>query len=218
MQAIFERAALAEAPTAARIVYSFEPVLGAMLSIAAAPVMVTAAAVVFALCGRQPFVAHLRIGQSGTPFWMWKLRTMWDSKGSPGARWGLVEHISAADVPEDKFSPDPRVTSRFAALCRKYSIDELPQLLHVATGRMSLVGPRPITPEELIRYYGQDATEVLRLRTGITGLWQVSGRNALTYRRRCELDLQLVRQFSVKLYFAILLRTIPRVLSGANSR
>jgi exopolysaccharide production protein ExoY len=192
---------------AARFIYSFEPLIGAVLAVIAAPVIIASAGVVMVLSRRSPFVAHLRIGNNG-PFWMWKLRTMWDS----GVR------ISDAPVPEDKTAQDPRVTSRFAALCRKYSIDELPQLFHVMTGQMSLVGPRPMTRGELVRHYGADASEVLMLRAGVTGLWQVNGRSNLTYKQRRELDLQLVRQFSLRIYITILLRTIPKVLTGANAR
>jgi lipopolysaccharide/colanic/teichoic acid biosynthesis glycosyltransferase len=200
---------------AARIIYSFEPLVGAALAFVAAPIILGSASIVFVLSRRSPFVAHLRIGNNG-PFWMWKLRTMWENSGV--GRWSLVERISDSPVPEDKTTADPRVTSRFASLCRKYSIDELPQLFHVATGQMSLVGPRPMTREELVRYYGADAAEVLMLRAGVTGLWQVSGRNKLTYKQRRELDLQLVREYGIRLYVAILLRTIPKVLTGSDAR
>jgi exopolysaccharide production protein ExoY len=199
---------------AARIIYLFEPLVGALLAVVAAPIIIASAGVVIVLSRRSPFVAHLRIGNNG-PFWMWKLRTMWDSSVRG---WAFVERIRVAPVPVDKTAPDPRITSRFAALCRKYSIDELPQLLHVAGGQMSLVGPRPITREELIRHYGEDAAEVFLLRAGVTGLWQVSGRNKLSYKQRRELDLQLVRQFSIRTYLAILLKTIPKVLSGSDAR
>ena len=199
---------------AARIIYSFEPLVGAALALIAAPIILVSSGIIIVLSRRSPFVAHLRIGNNG-PFWMWKLRTMWDSGVG---RWSFVERISDSPVPENKNAPDPRVTSRFAALCRKYSIDELPQLFHVATGQMSLVGPRPMTREELMRYYGADAAEVLMLRAGVTGLWQVSGRNKLTYKQRRELDLQLVREYSIRLYVAILLRTIPKVLTGTDAR
>jgi lipopolysaccharide/colanic/teichoic acid biosynthesis glycosyltransferase len=200
---------------AARVIYSFEPLIGAVLAVIASPVILASAGIVIVLSRRSPFVAHLRTGNNG-PFWMWKLRTMWGDN-TAGKR-ALVERISDALVPEDKAAPDPRVTSRFAALCRKYSIDELPQLFHVATGQMSLVGPRPMTREELMRYYGADAAEVLLLRAGVTGLWQISGRNKLSYKQRRDLDLQLVRQFSIRMYLAILLRTIPKVLSGTDAR
>ena len=82
---------------------------------------------------------------------------------------------------------------------------------------MSLVGPRPITEAEIECYYGADAQEVLRVKPGIAGLWQVSGRNLLTYSDRRALDLELVRRRSLRLYMEILLRTVPEVWSGANS-
>ncbi len=119
--------------------------------------------------------------------------------------------------PESKGFGDPRVTSRFARFCRRFSIDELPQLINVLRGEMSLVAPRPLTRTELIQHYGFDAAEVLRVKPGITGLWQVAGRNRLTYAERRELDLFLVRNNgSLKLYFTILLRTIPAVLKGQD--
>ena len=97
------------------------------------------------------------------------------------------------------------------------SLDEMPQLVHVIRGEMSLVGPRPITRAELDAYYGNAAAEVLSLRPGITGLWQVMGRNRLTYAQRRRLDLWLVRRASPRLFFAILARTVPRVLSGRGA-
>ena len=78
-------------------------------------------------------------------------------------------------VREIKRPDDPRITSRFAMYCRKYSIDELPQLWHVARGKMSLVGPRPMTAQELSDSYDRVASEVLRFRPGLTGLWQIRG-------------------------------------------
>jgi lipopolysaccharide/colanic/teichoic acid biosynthesis glycosyltransferase len=96
-------------------------------------------------------------------------------------------------------------------------LDELPQLLHVIRGEMALVGPRPLTAEELSRHYGEDAVEILQAKPGIAGLWQVSGRNRLTYAERKEFDLQLVRHGSARLYLRILLRTVAEVWSGANS-
>lgn len=112
---------------------------------------------------------------------------------------------------------DPRVTSRFARLCRRHSIDELPQLVHVISGKMALVGPRPLTRRELDRYYGEDAAEMVCARPGMTGLWQVMGRSRLTYRQRRRLDLFLVRHPSVGLELWVLLRTIPNVITGRNA-
>ena len=100
--------------------------------------------------------------------------------------------------------------------CRRFSIDELPQFVNVLRGEMSLVAPRPVTESELKKYYGCDAEEVLRVKPGVTGLWQVMGRSRLTYRQRREMDLFLVRNRSLKLYLTILLRTIQAVLTGKD--
>ena len=146
---------------------------------------------------------------------MLKLRTMWDDETPRTAGW--VEHIDDDRGPELKSEADSRVPSSLARFCRRHSIDELPQLWHVITGEMSLVGPRPVTQRELDRYYGVYAAEVLQARPGLAGLWQISGRNRLTYAERCRLDLRLVRERTVPLYCTILLRTLPELLRGKNS-
>ena len=120
-------------------------------------------------------------------------------------------------VPETKVGGDVRVTSAFARFCRKYSIDELPQLWHVVTGEMSLVGPRPVTAAEWERYYGDRSCEVLQLKPGLTGLWQTRGRNRLTYRQRRRLDLFLARHYCLLLYLRILGATVPRVIAGRDA-
>ena len=94
---------------------------------------------------------------------------------------------------------------------------ELPQLLHVVSGTMALVGPRPLTRREFELHYGKDSAEILTARPGLTGLWQVMGRSRLTYRQRRRLDLFLVRHPSVSLRARILLRTIPQVFEGKNA-
>ncbi len=146
---------------------------------------------------------------------MLKLRTMWGGEGRRGGGW--IEHIDDDGGPELKCAMDSRVPSRFARFCRRHSIDEFPQFWHVISGEMSLVGPRPITERELHRYYGVQAAEVLRAKPGLAGLWQISGRNRLTYAERCRLDLRLVRERSIRLYCAILLRTLPEIFHGKNS-
>ena len=150
---------------------------------------------------------------------MIKLRTMWE-KGSGGSRlWvkrSWVQRIGA-DAPERKVADDPRIGNGFARFCRRHSIDEIPQLWHVARGKMSLVGPRPLTSGELKQYYRRESDELLRVKPGLAGLWQISGRNRLTYKQRKELDMRYVRERSVGLYLSILARTIPEVMRGANS-
>jgi exopolysaccharide production protein ExoY len=183
------------------------------------PVLTVTAAAIFVLSGRSPLIAHARLGRYGNPIWMLKLRTMWQGSGR---RWRLrslftVERIDGAWVPRSKRQADTRVTSGFAALCRRHSIDELPQLWHVLSGEMSLVGPRPITALEFDLWYGRDAADILLRRPGLTGLWQVKGRSALSYSQRRRLDLFLVRKWSLWLYLKVLLSTVPRVISGEDA-
>jgi len=113
-----------------------------------------------------------------------------------------------------KLVRDDRVT-RVGAWLRRYSLDELPQVFNVLTGEMSLVGPRPPVPYEVERYdrwqYGR-----LQVPPGITGLWQVSGRNLLTYRQMCELDMEYVRHWSLWLDLKIVLKTFPVVLFNSG--
>ena len=147
---------------------------------------------------------------------MLKLRTMWE----PRQPWGPVFAVEdvANVVPANKCEEDARVTSRFAAWCRRYSIDELPQLVHVMRGQMSFVGPRPITRAEWEEHYGPSADQVLSLRPGLTGLWQIRGRSRLTYAQRRGFDLWLAGHASPRLYLWILWRSIPAVLGGQDAR
>ncbi len=200
-----------------RVLTLGERIASAAILIPVVPVVALCGITVRVLSRRTPFVAHLRIGQYGNPLWVLKLRTMWNGRPERGARFNLVEHISDDAGPLKKSEEDARVSSRFARLCRIYSLDELPQLLHVLSGEMSFVGPRPLTMRELRDYYKSDTAEVLSVKPGITGLWQVMGRSMLTYTQRRRLDLFLVRRRCLSLYFYVLFRTIPVVLSGRGS-
>lgn len=181
----------------------------------ALPLLALAAAVVWILSGRPPFIAHRRLGSGGSVLWVFKLRTMW--AGRTRAPFHLVERLTSASAVTRKSQSDPRVTSRFAAFCRRYSIDELPQLIQVARGELALVGPRPITATEFDLHYADAAPEILCVKPGITGLWQVKGRSRLNYSQRRRLDLFLVRKLSPFLYVYILLHTPLRVLSGRGA-
>ncbi len=192
-----------------------ERVAAVILLLLALPLLGICAVALSVLSGRGPLIAHWRAGWRGTPLWMLKLRTMWDDE-TPRSRC-FIERIADDGGPELKSESDRRVGCRFARFCRRHSIDELPQLWHVIRGEMSLVGPRPITERELQRYYGAHAAEILQVKPGLAGLWQVSGRNRLSYAERCRLDLRLVREGGLPLYFGILLRTLPEVLRGENS-
>ena len=193
------------AAPALRKIYMFEPVAAAAALALLLPVLVAVAAAITTLSRRSPLVRHTRVGWRGETFAVWKFRTMW----------GAAEVVDCD--PTIKSADDPRVTSRFAAWCRRTSIDELPQLVHIMRGQMSFVGPRPITRVEIEKFYGDCAGELLSVRPGLTGLWQLLGRSHLSYAKRRELDLWFVKHASASLYFSILLRTVPKVLSGAGA-
>ena len=142
-----------------------------------------------------------RLGRGGTPFTMYKLRTM--KLNSP--------RLENPDGSCYAASGDPRL-SRVGRILREFSLDELPQLWNVLTGQMSLIGPRPDEVAEA-RHYDSLFLEKLRVRPGITNLPAVSGRNSLTWRRRAELDKYYVDHLSLKLDLEILLRTPGVVLS-----
>ena len=110
-----------------------------------------------------------------------------------------------------KLKDDPRVTP-FGKILRQYSLDELPQLFNVLKGEMSLVGPRPVVQEELDKYYGENAKLYCMVKPGITGLWQVSGRNDLEYDERVALDVMYILHRSIISDIVILWRTICVVL------
>jgi exopolysaccharide production protein ExoY len=196
------------------LLFLIEQMIGLAALIALSPILLIAGVAIWILSRRAPLVAHRRLGRDGRPFWMLKFRTMWPS-GSVGARFSEKLHDNA--VPEMKTGADPRVTNAFAAFCRTHSIDELPQLWHVASGEMSFVGPRPMTSNEWSRHYGDSAAEVLRLKPGLSGLWQTRGRNRLTYRQRRRLDIFLARHYCLLLYLRILGSTVPRVLTGRDA-
>ena len=191
-----------------------ERVAGAALLALASPVIAASALTLAAFSKRSPLIAHLRIARDGQPFWMLKLRTMWPESRSYAEADGWIERIVADPVDDDKDPSDARVSSRFAAFCRRHSIDELPQLWHVARGQMSLVGPRPLTRAEIDRYYGESSFELLSVKPGLTGLWQICGRSAVRFPRRAAMDLELVRSLTRNMYWKILARTIPAIIKG----
>lgn len=198
------------------VVEILERVGAFLLLIVLSPLLILVAATVVLLSRRSPLVAHLRVGQYESPLWTLKFRTMWTNP-KPGLHSAsLVEYIVDESGMDYKSTYDPRVTSNFARFCRRFSIDELPQLSNVVRGEMSLVGPRPLTDGELKKHYGFDAPSILLEKPGITGLWQVRGRSRLTYEERRRMDLFLVRNRSLRLYFTILLRTTLVVWKGED--
>jgi Undecaprenyl-phosphate galactose phosphotransferase WbaP len=156
---------------------------------------------------------HRRVGRGGRAFYCLKFRTM-----IPDADQVLREllesdpELQAEWVQDHKLRNDPRVT-RLGRFLRRTSLDELPQLLNVLHGEMSLVGPRPVVREELLRY-GRSVDIYLAAKPGITGLWQVTGRNNTDYRRRVVLDTYYVRNQNLLLDLYILAKTTGVVLGG----
>ncbi len=201
-----------------RAVNICERISAACLLAALSPLVVGCGLVISLISRRTPLIAHRRVGWRGDTLWMLKVRTMWNGAVASGERrWRWVEYIEDEFGPEQKQAGDARVTNWFARFCRRHSIDEIPQLWHVIRGEMALVGPRPMTASEIRRYYGADAEELLQVKPGMAGLWQVSGRNLLTYAQRRQLDLEFVRDRSLQMYAKILLRTLPEICRGAGS-
>jgi exopolysaccharide production protein ExoY len=157
------------------------------------------------------FYSHERVGFGGRTFRCLKFRTMVVDADAVIQRY-LAENESAREEWNlyRKLRPDPRVTWIGRAL-RMSSLDEIPQLVNVLLGHMSCVGPRPVTLDELDRY-GTNVSDYLAARPGITGAWQISGRNNLTFSDRVRLDADYVLDWSLTRDFGILLRTIPATL------
>lgn len=156
--------------------------------------------------------ADVRIGRGGRPFRCYKFRSMYvDAKSRLSALLKTDPMLASEWQACRKIRHDPRVTP-IGAFLRKSSLDELPQLWNVLRGEMSLVGPRPVTEEELITLYQDKAAKILQVRPGITGLWQISGRSKTSYQTRIALDEQYVDQRNWLLDGKILLSTIPAVL------
>lgn len=200
-------------------------VLGAsLLLILTAPLMaLVALAIKLDSPGRVLF-GQERVGSGGRRFRVMKFRTMYDGVPDTAHREFVTKMLQGGDGrgahvrPEGeqvfKLVNDQRVT-RVGRWLRRASLDELPQLLNVVRGEMSLVGPRPPLPYELEQYEHWQLHR-LQMQPGITGLWQVSGRNRLTYRQMCEMDLAYIRDWSLWLDLWILFKTVPVVLLNSG--
>lgn len=193
-----------------------ERIAAAVTLLALLPALIAIALVTMILSRRSPLIAHKRVGYGGREIWVLKLRTMWQ-KHAPWNLSPFIERFASESVPDLKTRNDPRVTSRFAKLCRKHSVDELPQLWHVVRGEMALIGPRPLTASELELYYGRHTQKLLSVKPGLTGIWQVKGRSRLTYPQRRRLDLFMLKKWSLSLYVRILLESVPAVLIGKDA-
>ncbi len=192
--------------------------LGALLLLLAlSPVMLCIALLIWRCDGAPVLFGHYRVGLNGRLFRCLKFRSMYVDAERMLA--DLLRDDPAARLEwerDQKLANDPRITP-IGAFLRKTSLDELPQLFNVLRGEMSLVGPRPITVGELTRY-GRVRWHYLSVRPGMTGLWQVSGRNDTTYDERVALDRRYVEQRTLVLDLKILLRTVGVVLARGGAR
>ncbi|TNC17136.1 sugar transferase [Georgenia sp. 311] len=187
----------------------FDKVVGTALLLLATPVILPAALAVRLTSPGPAFFAQTRVGLDGVPFTMLKLRSMYvDAE----ARLEALRDRNEGNGMLFKLRDDPRVT-RIGGVLRRLSIDELPQLWNVVRGDMSLVGPRPALPSEVAQFDG-DVLQRLRVKPGLTGLWQVSGRSNLSVEQSVRLDLRYTDNWSVRMDVAILWRTAHAVLSG----
>lgn len=182
-----------------------------------APLMLVVARMIRRHDGGPAFFRQTRIGRNGRPFRCLKFRSMIVNSEEV-----LKQHLAAnpAAAAEwkatQKLASDPRITP-LGAFLRKTSLDELPQLINIARGEMSIVGPRPIVPDEIHRY-GEHFAHCFSVTPGLTGLWQVSGRSDCSYAMRVTLDTRYVDEWQLRTDVQILLRTIPAVLRQQGSR
>jgi exopolysaccharide production protein ExoY len=180
------------------------------------PLMIVVAVLIWRRDGMPIVFDHYRVGYHGKLFACLKFRTMYVDAERMLADLLRDDPAARAEWARDqKLANDPRITP-IGKLLRKTSLDDLPQLFNVLRGEMTLVGPRPITVDELDRY-GRDRWHYLAVRPGITGLWQVSGRNDLSYSARVALDREYVETRSVWLDLTILWYTVGVVLNRSGA-
>jgi exopolysaccharide production protein ExoY len=184
--------------------------------IALSPLFLMLAAMVKLSDGGSVFYRHGRIGRNGQVFDCLKFRTM-----VPNGDEVLAAHLARFPDARDewlatrKLKDDPRVT-RLGIVLRKLSLDELPQIFNILLGDMSIVGPRPVVKKEL-ELYGNAKSYYLKSRPGLTGLWQISGRNDVSYEQRVAYDMHYVENWSIVFDMKIILRTVPVVVAARGS-
>ncbi len=188
-------------------------IAGALIGLVlAAPIIVLAAILIKLDSEGAVFYRQVRLGLKQKPFVFYKLRSM--HNGAHASRHKIL-HLNEVDGPVFKMTNDPRIT-RVGRFIRKTSIDELPQLINVLRGDMSLVGPRPPLAEEVAKYEPWQRRR-LDVKPGVSCLWQISGRSTLGFDEWMRLDMEYIRRMSFRLDLHILLRTIPAVLSGRGA-
>ena len=194
---------------------AFDLVAASVLLLFLAPLLALVALKIRLADGGGVIFAHTRVGRHGQLFPCYKFRTMVANSAAVLAELLARDPVARAEWARDrKLRCDPRITG-LGRLLRKTSLDELPQLLNVVRGEMSLVGPRPVVPDEL-ELYGEARIYYLQVRPGLTGLWQISGRNDIDYERRVSLDAWYVRNWTLWYDILILFRTLAVVPGKGN--
>ena len=207
-------------PRAAPVEQPFIELMNIVISVLAlifvAPIMIGVGLAVFMQDGGPALFAHRRVGKGGRHFYCLKFRSMAIDAEKRLAELLARDPEARAEWEKDhKLRNDPRVT-KLGAFLRKTSLDELPQLFNVLKGEMSLVGPRPIVDGE-VQKYARRFRQYCAVKPGITGLWQVSGRNDTTYRTRVALDCLYAARKSLLLDLKVLFCTVPAVLTRRGS-
>jgi lipopolysaccharide/colanic/teichoic acid biosynthesis glycosyltransferase len=185
-----------------------------ILLVLSTPFLLIAVIAVLVGSGRPVFFRQKRLGRDGQVFRCWKLRTMNIGAEHELEREPLLKLEYVANGFKLPNGKDPRITREGRWLRRTY-LDEVPQLFNVLDGSMSLIGPRPIVPEELV-HYGGEGDELLRTKPGIVGAWTSHGRRRPDYPERARVELEYVRNRSTRRDLAIMLRSIPVVLRGQD--
>jgi exopolysaccharide production protein ExoY len=197
--------------------YLFNAAIASVALLFFAPLMLLTALAIWAQDGQSVFFGHRRIGKDGKMFACLKFRSMAVDAEARLLRVLETDPAARAEWEKDfKLQNDPRITT-LGHFLRKSSLDELPQLFNVLRGEMNIVGPRPIVDAETIRY-GRWFPRYCQVKPGITGLWQVSGRNDVDYKRRVALDVCYVRRRTFMTDIRILLMTVPAVLLRKGAR
>jgi lipopolysaccharide/colanic/teichoic acid biosynthesis glycosyltransferase len=186
---------------------AFDVAVSALLLVALSPLLLVIAVAVRLSSPGPALFSQMRVGKNGRQFRMFKFRTMVNGAHLLHDR---VLHLNECDGPALKIARDPRLHG-VGAFLRRASLDELPQLWNVLRGEMSLVGPRPALPVE-VQHYEPAYVERLAVTPGITGVWQVSGRASVPFRRWMAMDVWYVRNWSPFIDLALLVRTLPAVL------
>ena len=196
---------------------TFDVSLSLVICFVGAPVMVLLMLLV-KLSSPGPIIySQMRVGLGQMPFQCLKFRTMYvDAEERLEKLLSESPELRAEWDSHQKLQSDPRVT-RVGQWLRRSSLDELPQIMNVLRGEMSLVGPRPYLPQQLSNRSADTVRTITSVRPGLTGLWQTSGRSRLTFEQRVQLDLAYVHKQSLGRDLILILKTIPAVLAGKNA-